>query len=60
MAQVRDRKGRYTGNDAWSMVFLALILGSFILILNHFNASRLDEYSQHYCQDVYGLNADCK
>lgn len=60
MAQVRDRKGRYAKDDVWAMVGLVVVLGGFVLILNHFNASRLDAYSQHYCQDVYGLSADCK
>lgn len=56
----RDYLGRYDRKDSvWPMVFGVFILAVFVLVLNHYNAARLDQYNNHICYDVYGLDNSC-
>lgn len=61
-AESRDYKGRYAKKDSgvWAMVFGIVLLATLVLVLNHFNSARLEQYSKNYCTQVYGLTEDCK
>ncbi len=57
--QKRDRAGKYTkGSNALAGVFGIVILATFYLVLNHFNAARLDKVSDHNCA-VTNENGHC-
>lgn len=55
----RDRAGRYSaGTDAAQMVIGAVLLVGLYLVLNHFNAARLDQVNAYNCA-VTGTQPDC-
>lgn len=55
----RDRAGRYSeGTDVLQMVVGAVLLVTLYLVLNHFNAARLDQVNAYNCA-VTGYQADC-
>lgn len=58
----RDLEGRFVkrSEGVWAMVFGIVLLATLVLVLNHFNAARLDQYSKNYCTQVYGLSEDCR
>lgn len=58
----RDLEGRFVkrSEGVWSFVVGIVLLAVMVLVLNHFNAARLDQYSKNYCTEVYGLTEDCK
>jgi hypothetical protein len=56
---MRDYQGKYAKKESiWSGVFGIVILATLFLVLNHFNAARLDEVSKNNCLVTTG-NADC-
>lgn len=56
----RDRLGRYAyKQDAAALVIGAGLLLTLFLVLNHFNAARLDTVNARNCA-VYGMQPDCR
>lgn len=55
----RDRAGRYSEkNDVVQIVVGAVLLAALYLVLNHFNAARLDQVNAANCA-VTGTMPDC-
>lgn len=57
----RDLEGRFVkrSEGIWATVFGIVLLATLILVLNHTQSARLDAYSAHVCQDIYGLDNSC-
>lgn len=55
----RNYNGQYAkSNDAFALVLGVILLATLALVLNHFNAARLDEVSKNNCLVTTG-HADC-